>query len=260
MNTKRLFGRLAAAALFVTAFATASEAQIQPHRVPAYTGKAQARPVRSTTSYSSSSSATDGVKFGIRAGVNVSDWSGDAVNSVMDLADYTNGAITKEMKPGFHAGLYASLPLGPRFAIEPGVSYSEKGTVLTGRIPLEQFDFLNAKVKATARMAYLDIPLLAKGYLTDGFYVFAGPQASVLLSGKARVNASALGFSAFNENFDIKDQFRQVDFSVTGGLGYQFQNGLGLSAGYDYGLSSLDKNNNFDAQNRVIKASVNYSF
>ncbi|MBX0291790.1 PorT family protein [Hymenobacter sp. HSC-4F20] len=260
MNTKRLFGRLAAATLFVTAFATASQAQIQPHRVPAYTGKAQARPVRSTPSYSSSSSATDGVKFGIRAGVNVSDWSGDAVNSVMDLADYTNGAVTKDMKTGFHAGLYATLPLGPRFAIEPGVGYSEKGTVLTGRIPLEQFDFLNAKVKATARMAYLDIPLLAKAYLTDGFYVFAGPQASVLLSGKARVNASALGFSAFNEDFDIKDQFRPVDFSVTGGLGYQFQNGLGLSAGYDYGLSSLDKNNNFDAQNRVIKASVNYSF
>lgn len=261
MNTKRLFGRLAAATLLISAFATASEAQVQTHRVPAYTGKAQARSVPATRSYStSSSSATDGVKFGIRAGVNVADWSGDAVNSVMDLAEYTNGAVTKEMKPGFYAGLYATLPLGPRFAIEPGVGYSEKGTVLMGRIPLEQFDFLNAKVTATARMAYLDIPVLAKAYLTDGLYVYAGPQASVLLSGKARVNASALGFSAFNTDFDIKEQFRPVDFSVVGGLGYQFQSGFGLSAGYDYGLSSLDKNNNFDAQNRVIKASLNYSF
>jgi hypothetical protein len=259
MNTKRLFGRLAAATLFVSAFATASEAQVQTHRVPAYTGKAQARPVRSTTSYSTSS-ATDGVKFGIRAGVNVADWSGDAVSSVMDVAEYTNGAVSKEMKPGFHAGLYATLPLGARFAIEPGVLYSEKGTSLTGRIPLEQFSFLNAKVDATARMAYLDIPVLAKAYLTDGLYVYAGPQASILLSGKARVDASALGFSAFKRDFDIKDQFRPVDFAVVGGLGYQFQNGFGLSAGYDYGLTSLDKNNNFDAQNRVIKASLNYSF
>ncbi|GAB3230927.1 hypothetical protein GCM10027346_16950 [Hymenobacter seoulensis] len=256
MNTKRLFGRLAAATLLISAFATASEAQVQTHRVPAYTGKAQARTVPSY----SSSSATDGVKFGVRAGVNVSDWSGDAVSSVMDLAEYTSGAVTKEMKPGIYAGLYATLPLGPRFAIEPGIGYSEKGTALVGRIPLEQFDFLNAKVTATARMAYLDIPLLAKAYLTDGLYIYAGPQASVLLSGKARVKASALGFSAFNTDFDVKDQFRPVDFSVVGGLGYQFQSGFGLSAGYDYGLSSLDKNNNFDAQNRVIKASLNYSF
>ncbi|SNR50507.1 porin family protein [Hymenobacter mucosus] len=257
MKFFRIAGLLAAAALVVSSFS--AQAQIQPHRVPAYTGKAQARPVRSSTSYSSSSAA-GGAKIGVRAGLNVSDWSGDAVNSVMDLAGYTNGAVTKEMKPGFHAGLYATLPLGPRFAIEPGVFYSEKGTVLTGRIPLEQFDFLNARVKATARMAYLDIPLVAKAYLTDGFYLYAGPQASVLLAGKARVNASALGFSAFNQDFDIKEQFRPVDFSVTGGLGYQSQSGLGVSAGYDYGLSSLDKNNNFDAQNRVIKASINYSF
>ena len=252
MNTKRLFGRLAAAALLISAGGlTTAQAQVQNYRLTPYKGKAQARAV---------ASAPGGVKFGLRAGVNVSDFSGDAVSSVMDLADYTNGAVTKSTKPGLYAGLYATLPLGPRFAIEPGIGYSEKGTMLTGRVPLEQFDFLNAKVTATGRLAYLDIPLLAKAYLTDGLYVYAGPQASVLLSGKARVEASALGFSAFKKDFDVKDQFRTVDFAVVGGLGYQFQNGVGLSAGYDYGLSSLDKNNRFDAQNRVIKASLNYSF
>ena len=45
-----------------------------------------------------------------------------------------------------------------------------------------------------------------------------------------------------------------------GGLGYQFENGLGLSAGYDYGLTSLDAGNRFHAQNRVIKVGLNYSF
>ncbi|MFC7666697.1 hypothetical protein ACFQT0_04145 [Hymenobacter humi] len=51
-----------------------------------------------------------------------------------------------------------------------------------------------------------------------------------------------------------------MDFSAVGGLGYQFENGLGLSAGYDYGLSSLDSGNRFDAQNRVIKVGANFSF
>ncbi|QNH62322.1 porin family protein [Hymenobacter sediminicola] len=257
MNTKRIFGRLAAATLLLSVFGTAAQAQVQTHRVPAYTGKAQARPV---TSYKSAARSTGGPQLGIRAGVNVSDWSGDAVQSVMDLAGYTNGAVTKSMKTGFHAGLYATLPLAPGFSIEPGVLYSEKGTKLTGSLPFEQFDFLNARVTATSRMSYVDVPVLAKVDIVPGFYLFAGPQASFLVSGKARVEAGLLGFDAYQQDFDIKDQFRPVDFSVTGGLGYQSTSGFGLSAGYDYGLSSLDKNNRFDAYNRVIKASVNYSF
>lgn len=204
--------------------------------------------------------ATDGVKIGIRAGLNVADWSGDAVASVMDLAGYTNGAVTKETRPGFHAGIYATLPIVPGFAIEPGLIYSEKGTRLTGQLPLEQLSFLNARATATARMAYLDVPVLAKVYLTPGLYLYAGPQASFLVSSKVRVAAGALGVSAYKHDFDTKDQFRQVDFAAVGGLGYQFGSGLGLSAGYDYGLTSLDQNDSFKAYNRVIKASLNYSF
>ena len=256
MDTKRLFGRLAAATLLFAAGTLAAQAQIQPHRVPAYSGKAQARPVHSAKSTSS----PQDLQIGIRAGVNVTDWSGDAVRSVMSVTNFANGAVTKQMKPGFHVGFYATLPLSAGFAIEPGLSYSEKGTQLTGTIPFEPLDFLNARVTATARMAYVDVPVLAKAYLTPGFYIFAGPQASFLISNKARVEASALGFSAYKHDFDIKNQFRAVDFGVVGGLGYQFDGGFGLSAGYDYGLSSLDKNNRFDVRNRVIKASLNYSF
>ncbi|TGE14250.1 porin family protein [Hymenobacter elongatus] len=254
MNSKCLFGRLAAAALLLTTSVSVAQAQVR--RAPYAT--APARPVYSAPVRSAA--ATPGVQFGLRAGANVSDWSGDAVQSVMDLAGYVDGAVTKEMKPGFHAGLYATIPLGPGFAIEPGASYSEKGAKLVGTLPFEQFDFLNARVTATSRMAYIDVPVLLKGYLTPGLYLFGGPQASFLVSNKVRVEAGALGFKAFQTDFDVKNQFRAVDFAVVGGLGYQFDGGFGLSAGYDFGLSSLDKNNRFDAQNRVIKASVNYSF
>jgi opacity protein-like surface antigen len=164
------------------------------------------------------------------------------------------------MRPGFHAGVYATIPLGGSFALEPGVSYSEKGTVLAGRVPVPALDFLNARLTATARLAYLDMPVLLKAYLTPGLYVYGGPQASFLVSGKARLTAGLLGFDAYRQDFDIQNQLRKVDFAVVGGLGYQFENGLGVSAGYDYGLSSLDAGNRFDAQNQVIKASVNYSF
>ena len=224
-------------------------------RAPAYSQ-------RQAAGYSSPSSiSASGVRFGFRAGLNLADVQGDAVKTFTNLAGYApDGTITREMRPGFYAGLYATLPIGASFAIEPGINYSEKGTVLQGKVPVPALDFLNTKLTGTARLAYIDVPVLAKVFITPGFYVYAGPQASFLVSGKARVEAGALGFSAYKQDFDISNQLRKVDFAAVGGLGYQFENGLGLSAGYDYGLSSLDAGNRFDAQNRVVKVGLNYSF
>jgi hypothetical protein len=270
MKIQRLLGRLAAACLFVSVVAPAASAQVyrdaygNPKAAPSSRpGAAPAvrRAAAPASRSSYGSTAASPIRFGVRAGLNLADVQGDAVKSFMDLAGYApEGTITKEMRPGFHAGVYATLPLGSSFAIEPGISYSEKGTVLQGKVPIPALDFLNTSVTGTARLAYIDVPVLAKAFITPGFYVFAGPQASFLVSGKARVEAGLLGFDAYKQDFDIKSSLRKVDFAVVGGLGYQFENGLGLSAGYDYGLSSLDASNRFDAQTRVIKASLNYSF
>jgi hypothetical protein len=218
-------------------------------------------PVSTQPTYSNSTnSSNSAVRFGFRGGLNLADVQGDAMKSFTELTGYLpDGAITREMRPGFYAGVYATLPLGPSFAIEPGITYSEKGTVLQGRVPVPALDFLNTKLTGTARLAYIDVPVLAKVFVTPGFYFYAGPQASFLVSGKARAEAGALGFRAYRQDFDVSNQLRKVDFAAVGGLGYQFENGLGLSAGYDYGLSSLDSGNRFDAHNRVIKVGLNFS-
>ncbi|MBF9235877.1 PorT family protein [Hymenobacter sp. BT683] len=269
MKISRLSGGLAAACLLISAFAGSASAQGardaygNPKAAPSPRTTAPVRraPARTQSAYSTPVSSNSGVRFGFRGGLNLADVQGDAVKSFTDLTGYLpDGAITREMRPGFYAGLYATLPLGPSFAIEPGVSYSEKGTVLQGKVPVPALDFLNTNLTGTARLAYIDVPVLAKVFVTPGFYLYAGPQASFLVSGKARVEAGALGFSAYQQDFDISNQLRKVDFAAVAGLGYQFENGLGLSAGYDYGLSSLDTGNRFDAQNRVIKAGLNFSF
>ncbi|MCI1188339.1 PorT family protein [Hymenobacter sp. DH14] len=275
MKISRLSGGLAVACLFASAaFSTASaqgardaygnpKAAPSPRPMGSQSTRRAASPARQQATYSSanSNSGTSGVRFGFRAGLNVADLQGDAVQSFTTLAGYApDGTITKQMRPGFYAGVFATLPLGPGFAIEPGITYAEKGAVLKGTLPFPALDFLNANVTGTARLAYVDVPVLAKVYLTPGLYLYAGPQASFLVSGKARVDASVLGFSAYKEDFDVADQLRKVDFAAVGGLGYQFDNGLGLSAGYDYGLTSLDANNRFKAYNRVAKVGLSYAF
>ena len=274
MKISRLSGGLAVACLFVSAaFSTASaqgarDAYGNPKAAPSprpmgsqNTRRAPSSSQQPTYSSSNRGSANGGVRFGFRAGLNVADLQGDAVKSFTSLAGYApDGAISKQLRPGFYAGVFATLPLGPGFAIEPGITYAEKGAVLKGTLPFPALDFLNANVTGTARLAYIDVPVLAKVYLTPGFYLYAGPQASFLVSGKARVDASVLGFSAYKEDFDVSNQLRKVDFAAVGGLGYQFENGLGLSAGYDYGFSSLDSGNRFQAYNRVAKVGLSYAF
>ena len=278
MKISRLSGGLAVACLFVSAaFSTASaqgarDAYGNPKAAPSprpmgsaptrrAAGPARSQPTYSSSNGSNSSVGTGGVRFGFRAGLNVADLQGDAVQSFTNLAGYApDGAISKQLRPGFYAGVFATLPLGPGFAIEPGITYAEKGAVLKGTLPFPALDFLNANVTGTARLAYIDVPVLAKVSLTPGLYLYAGPQASFLVSGKARVDASVLGFSAYKEDFDVSDQLRKVDFAAVGGLGYQFANGLGLSAGYDYGFASLDSGNRFQAYNRVAKVGLSYAF
>jgi hypothetical protein len=59
---------------------------------------------------------------------------------------------------------------------------------------------------------------------------------------------------------DVTSQFNRWDVGVTGGIGYQFTNGLNLSASYDYGLSKVDANQSVNAFNRGIKVGIGMTF
>jgi hypothetical protein len=200
------------------------------------------------------------VRFGIKAGVNLSEWQGETINSAQDLMDMTNGSLSRKMREGFHIGGVVAIPVAPGFEIEPGLIYSQKGMRMVGKVPMEQFDFMNAGVTVTNKAEYLDLPLLMKLYVGEGFHIFAGPQVSYLLSNSVQVQAGAFGFNALNREWDIKNGFREFDVAATGGIGYRFASGLNLSAGYDYGLSPVDSNGNFETFNRVIKASIGFTF
>ncbi|WP_242920043.1 porin family protein [Pontibacter liquoris] len=200
------------------------------------------------------------VRFGIKAGGNLANWEGETMTSVQDLIDYTDGSVSRKMREGFHIGGYVTIPVMKGFEIEPGLQYSQKGMQMVGKIPMEKADFLNATVTLTNKAEYLDLPVIAKVYVGEGFHIFAGPQVSYLVSNKVQAKAGALGYNALNREWDMKSGLRDVDVAVTGGLGYQFANGFNISAGYDYGLSTIDDNGSFDTFNRVAKASIGYTF
>lgn len=197
------------------------------------------------------------ISGGIKAGVNTTSWGGDAVQSFSEALNSTS-ALKKEIKTGFHLGGFMNIPLSQHFAIEPGLYYSTKGMTVEQTISTNSF--LNLRADITNESHYLDLPVVAKVTLGQGFQIFAGPQVSYLLANKVRGEAGLLGFS-FEQEVDWESGLREFDFGLTGGIGYQFLNGIQLSAGYDHGLTTLDAGkSNFDVYNRAVKFSVGYVF
>ena len=193
--------------------------------------------------------------FGVKAGVLSSGLRGDAVSNFNNILDFTNGKVITKNFTGFFAGGYASLPMSENLSIEPGIYYSLKGYEMDGAIGLKGMSFLGPKAKAILQSQYVDVPVLLKGNF-GGFQIFAGPQISYLTQSNLKTTAGILGVNLLNKSMDVTSQFNRWDVGLTGGIGYQFSNGLSLSASYDYGLSKVDANQNVNAFNRAIKVGI----
>ncbi len=200
------------------------------------------------------------VTYGIRAGANFSKWEGEDLQIIEDLVDKTDGWLVTKGKTGFHVGGYVNIPVSENFSFEPGLEYSKKGYSIKGDFKIDAIKFLGINAGAQVQQHYIDIPLHLKAGIVKGLNVYAGPQVSILVRSTLNAKLGVLGISLFNKGIDITSRFNRVDLGLSGGVGYQFNNGLNLRAGYDYGLSKLDKNNNYAAYNRTIKVSVAYTF
>lgn len=200
------------------------------------------------------------VSFGVRSGVNFSKWEGQDLQIINDLLDKTDGYAYTKGTRGMHIGGYVSIPISETFTFEPGIEYSKKGYSIKGDFQIPVLKYLGINARAQVQSHYIDMPLVIKANVYKGFNIYAGPQVSYLVRSTLNAKVGVLGITLFNRGFGITERFNKVDMGLTGGVGYAFNNGLNIQAGYDYGLSKLDKNDNYDAYNRVVKVSVGYTF
>lgn len=200
------------------------------------------------------------ITYGVQAGATIANWKGDALQSLNDVVDLSNGFVTTKSKTGFSIGGYLNIPVTDKISFEPGLQYAQKGYTMQGDLKIDALKFLGVNASAKVEAHYIDIPLVLKAEVAKGLSIYAGPQVSYLVKNNLHLNAGILGISLYNDRLDITDNFNRVDMGLAGGIGYKFDNGFNIKAGYDYGLSKLDKNDNFKAYNRVAKISVGFSF
>ncbi|OGX83276.1 hypothetical protein BEN47_17535 [Hymenobacter lapidarius] len=183
-----------------------------------------------------SSAQAQDVRFGLRAGANYSNLSGNIKNE----NTYNN-------KIGFLGGVMVNVPVVENFfSVQPEILYSQKGF---DNKPTEFTTVLGAKQKreGSVNYNYLDVPVLLK-INAGGFIVEAGPQYSYLLGSnnetKTTTTPALGGAPSTTESNDKNDVsgLNRNELGYLAGVGYQAQNGVSLSLRYTGAFSDFVKN------------------
>ncbi|WP_327018593.1 porin family protein [Croceibacter atlanticus] len=180
--------------------------------------------------------AQDGVSFGAKGGVNFAKLTGDDVEDA-------------DGRTSFHVGAIVEIPVSDRFSVQPEVLYSGQGLQ-------SEEDGIESKIK----LDYINVPVLAKFYLTDGLSLEGGPQFGFLVNDEFEIEDSN-GNSIEVEDLDAAS----FDLGAALGLGYKFTNGLFLQGRYVLGLSNVDDSEEEgafedDLTNSTLQFSVGLQF
>lgn len=155
--------------------------------------------------------------WGIKAGLNASDFYGDDVNG-------------SDVRTGFTGGLFFNYRFNDNWGLQPEVLFSTKGADLDSGLTGENGP-------ASYDLGYLNVPVLAKFYAPVGTLLspnlYAGPEVGFKLYGDS------------NDN-EIDDELKAAEFSIVFGAGLDFNMGsdptdfiqtAGIDLRYSLGLT-----------------------
>lgn len=185
-------------------------------------------------------STSKSVTFGVKGGANFSTVVG--------------GATTPDSRTSFHAGVFTEIPVGDRFSVQVEALYSGQGFD-------PKFDGPDND-RAEVQLDYINVPILAKIYVTKGLSIDVGPQVSYLINDELDLNPNSnsgdYDLGAYEPN--------KFDVGLAGGLTFQTEMGLFATGRYTYGLTKLYDTNRgadiaFDGlHNQVFQVGLGYKF
>jgi hypothetical protein len=203
-----------------------------------------------TIAFFISVSASPQLKYGIKAGVNVSQLSG------IDMGDGGGQAGGSGLAYGLNTGIFANYSFSHLFGFQPEVLFSMQG----GAQPKSYS--LNG---GTDRFYYINVPLLLEiKPFKSRLSFLTGPQLSFCVS------RSFVGNGIY---FSNNDYYKDFDFAIPVGMKYALTKQLSLELRYYIGLiRSLNSDYSFNygnvpmngkaigERNRVLQLSVGWTF
>lgn len=217
-----------------------------------------------TGAFAQTKMTSETARFGIKAGVNLSTYSGSGANSNVD---YKNNV-------GYNVTAFGDFGVGNNFFIQPGISLQNKGAKVE-RTTTVGGSALTGTWKQNV-MA-LEVPVNAVFRIPTGdagaVQISAGPYIGFNISGKNKytgeyvspsTTATTLTDRDLSFGSDSNKDLSSIDFGANFGLAYRTSSGFLVGANYGLGLSNLipkdNRSNDSKLTNRVLGFSVGYSF
>ncbi len=170
------------------------------------------------TAFLTTSVLSQQIDLGIKAGANFATIT-DA--SVLSISNRT----------GFLIGVFAGVKFGDKLGIQGDLLYSQQGA--------------NSNPK-DIDLNYINVPIVLKYYLVQGFNLQAGPQFGFIVDDNIK---DVLGNVIEAESFDLAGVL---------GLGYDFPFGIRIEGRHNFGLTDIF--NSIKGKNSVTSIAIGYSF
>jgi opacity protein-like surface antigen len=174
-------------------------------------------------------SAQDTSAIGVKAGVNFTTLSFD-----------DDGPETS-WRTGLVAGLFASVPVNARLAIQPEFLYARKGTRLGNN------------AEATLTIDYFEVPVLADVRLNNG------PARVSLVLGPSLGVRSRARLAVGDESIDFADVLERVDVGLVAGLAVTSGRFV-IDGRYTRGLRRVASDEDDRATNRALSVTLGWRF
>ncbi|BAX82206.1 porin family protein [Labilibaculum antarcticum] len=176
------------------------------------------------------SSFAQDIKYGVKGGLNLANFSGDDLNG--------------DSKADIYFGGFMRMTLSEWLAFQPELVYSRQGSS-------DDSEGIESKFKTN----FLNIPLLLRAKMlgSDKLYAIAGPQVGIHLSSELEEDGDSM---------DFDKGMRDMDFSVVLGLEYELNTQFSIEVRYNFGLSEIFNDDYFevDAKNSVFQVGIAASF
>ena len=162
--------------------------------------------------------------LGIKGGANFS-----KINGIGDL----------ENRNTFSVGVFSSIKLSAKLAVQGDLLYSDQGGEASDR------DF---------NLTYINVPIVLKYYFVENLNIHTGAQFGVLI------------FDSFAKDSENVVESNPTDLSGVVGVGYDFPLGIRVEVRHNFGLSEVLKHHppvqyyNSKGRNAVWAISLGYSF
>lgn len=159
---------------------------------------------------------SDGLEFGLQGGVN---WSS------------MSGLESSDANANFNLGFYFDIKLKEHLSLYTGVMV--KQNVGAGNLTDNDIAFLQGTLFAddgdyNQVTNFFYVPILLRYKFDNNFFLEAGPQIGYRRNAYVRFTNKSDDREADIRDFN-DDLFNRLEFGMTGGIGYQYNKGIGMT-------------------------------